>query len=187
MSHYRRYFVAGGSYFFTVVTHSRRRFLCDDLARRLLRSAILTVQKQRPFEMPGIVLLPDHLHAIWTLPPGDADYPTRWKRIKEEFTRTYLAAGGTEVRRSASRRRRGGRGVWQRRYWEHTLRDVDDFERHLDYIHYNPVRHGLVICPHDWPCSSLRRWVARGVYDAGWGCLSRGTLDFSDLDETAIE
>src|SRR5256885_1272194 len=97
MSNYRRYFVPGGSYFFTLVAHDRRPFLCDPLARRCLRQAIQEIQSKRPFEMPAIVLLPDHLHAIWTLPPGDDAYPVRWRRIKEEFTQNYLAGGGVGV------------------------------------------------------------------------------------------
>jgi len=184
MSRYRRYFVPGGSYFFTLVTHRRRRFLCDELARRALRAAILTVQKSFPFEMPAVVLLPDHLHAIWTLPRGDHDYPTRWRRLKGVFTKNYLAAGGSEADRSASRRSRVVRGVWQRRYWEHTLSDEADFERHFDYIHYNPVKHRLAARPRDWPFSSFHRWMAHGVYDADWG---RSRLDFGDLSETAME
>ena len=111
MSSYRRYFVPGGSYFFSVVTHRRRRILCDKLARDCLREAILTIQAKRPFEIPAFVLLPDHLHTIWTLPPGDDDYPTRWRRIKGEFTKSYLAAGGAEADRSASRRKR--KGSWR--------------------------------------------------------------------------
>jgi putative transposase len=187
MPDYRRYFVPGGSYFFTVVTHRRRRFLTTDLARQCLRSAIEEVRAGRPFEMPALVLLPDHLHVLWTLPPGDAAYAVRWKRIKEEFTLRYLEGGGEEGDRSASRQKRNERGVWQRRYWEHTCDDEDDFQRHFDYIHYNPVKHGLVRSPRDWPYSSFHRWAAAGVYEPHWGAAHLGRLDFSDLDETAME
>jgi putative transposase len=187
MSEYRRYFVAGGTYFFTLVAHDRRPFLCDALARRHLGAAFRTIQESRPFEIPAIVVLPDHLHAIWTLPPGDDEYSTRWRRIKEEFTRNYLADGGQEAPISESRKARGERGIWQRRYWEHVIRDERDFDRHFDYIHYNPVKHGYAGSPGAWPHSSFQRWVKRGVYEPRWGALNDGILDFSDLDETAME
>lgn len=187
MPEYRRNYVPGGTLFFTVVTHERRRFLTTPLARRCLREAILTIQAKRPFEIVGIVLLPDHLHAIWTLPGGDADYSTRWRRIKEEFTILYLAKGGTEGRRSTSRRKRQERGIWQRRFWEHTIESDAELERHLDYTHYNPVKHGLVENPRDWPYSSFHRWVQKGAYDVNWGCAASGLMKFDDLDETAME
>ena len=183
----RRYRVPGGTYFFTVVTHRRRRFLTGELARRCLREAIDTVRAKRPFEMPAMILLPEHLHAIWELPRGDADYSVRWKRIKEEFTIAWLAGGGTEAPLSASRGKRKERGVWQRRFWEHLIEDEHDFERHFDYIHYNAVRHGEVDCPKHWPCSSFHRWVQRGVYEPDWGCSRYEPLSFDDLDETAME
>lgn len=184
MSEYRRYYVAGGTYFFTVVTQLRRAFLTSELARQCLREAMETVREKRPFEMPAIVLLPDHLHVLWTLPTGDDDYSTRWRRIKEEFTTNYLARGGSEGPYSASRASHGERGVWQRRYWEHTIRDEKDFERHFDYIHYNPVKHGYATAPSEWPHSSFHRWVAAGVYEPLWG---RSPLHFKDLNESAME
>jgi putative transposase len=125
MSNYLRYFVPGGTYFFTVVTHERRRFLTHPSSRRCLREAFTSIQIKRPFEMPAVVLLPDHLHAIWTLPEGDADYSLRWRRIKEEFTIKYISSGGKEGICSDSRLRRKERGIWQRRFWEHTIRDED--------------------------------------------------------------
>jgi len=187
MPNYRRYRVPGGTCFFTVVTYRRRRFLTTDLGRKCLREAIETVRKDRPFEMPAVIPLPEHLHAIWKFPPGDADYPTRWRRIKEEFTQSWLAAGGTEAPLTASRRKRKERGIWQRRYWEHLLEEDDDYERHFDYTHYNAVKHQEANCPKDWPHSMFLRWVGHGVYDPDWGCAHRGPLDFSDLDETAME
>src|SRR5262245_5704807 len=187
MSSYRRYFVPGGTFFFTVVTHERRRFLTEPLSRRCLREGLETVRAGRPFEIVAIVLLPAHIHTIWTLPGGDADFSVRWKRIKEEFTERYLGAGGEEGCRSNSRRRRQERGVWQRRFWEHTIKDENDLERHFDYIHYNPVKHGLVKCPRDWPYSSFHRWVQLGVYPPDWGRSEHGALKFEDLDETAME
>src|SRR5262245_1678082 len=122
MSEYRRWYVPGGTYFFTVVAHERRRFLLDPVARRCLREAIATIREDRPFELLAIVLLPDHLHAMLTLPPGDDDFSTRWKRIKEEFTRTYLEQGGAEGAPSLSRLCRGERAIWQRRFHDHVIR-----------------------------------------------------------------
>jgi putative transposase len=187
MADYRRYFVAGGTYFFTLVTHGRRPFLISELARTCLREAIETIRKKRPFEMPAMVLLPDHLHVLWTLPSGDDKYSARLRRIKGEFTESYLALGGDEALVSHSRRVRRERGVWQRRFWEHTIRDEDDFGRHFDYIHYNAVKHDYANCPKDWPYSSFQRWVDAGVYALDWGCRSRGPLNFDDLDQTAME
>jgi len=166
MPDYRRYFVAGGSYFFTVVTDRRRPFLCEPLARTLLRAALRECLARWPFRLDAIVLLPDHFHAIWTLPASDASYSRRLGWLKKEFTKRWLARGGKDRRVSPSRSRRGNHGVWQRRFWEHSIRDEQDFERHLDYIHYNPVKHGLVRSPRDWPYSSFRRWVKLGVYSA---------------------
>ncbi len=146
-----------------------------------------TVRANHPFEMPAIVLLPEHLHAIWKLPRGDDNYSTRWRRIKEEFTVSWLAAGGTEALPTNSRRERKERGIWQRRFWEHLVEDEHDFQRHMDYIHYNAVKHGEAICPKDWPHSSFHAWVKQGAYDLNWGCARRGPIDFNDLNETAIE
>ena len=125
MPDYRRWYVSGGTYFFTAVADHRRPILCGELARRCLHEAIQAVCATRPLELLAIVLLPDHLHSVWTLPQGDASYPTRWRRIKEEFTRAYLARGGTEVPPGLSRLRQGERGIWQRRYWEHAVRDEE--------------------------------------------------------------
>jgi putative transposase len=169
MPWYRRRFTPGGTYFFTVVTQGRRPLFGDEHNRRFLRAAIDAQLVRRPVETVGMVLLDDHLHALWTLPPGDAAYSTRWRRIKEEFTDAFLAAGGTEAVVSRARRARGERGVWQRRFWEHECRDEDDVKRCLDYIHWNPVKHGYVTRPVDYPWSSFHRWVKLGEYDSRWG------------------
>jgi putative transposase len=173
--------------FFNVVTYQRRPILTTALGRRCLREAIVTIRTRRPFEIPAFVLLPDHLQAIWALPRGDAAYSVRWRLIKEDFTVRFLDGGGQEVPRSASRRRRKERGIWQRRFWEHTIDDEDDYDHHFDYIHYNTVKHRLVRCPRDWPYSSFHRWVDRDVYDPDWGCASHGPPCFDDLDETLME
>ena len=164
MTNYRRARFAGGYYFFTLVTHERRGFLTDDLARECLRSAWHKVRRNRPFAVMAVCLLPDHLHCLWRLPPGDHDYSQRWRLIKTDFTRSYLEAGGSEGAQSVSRRQKCERGVWQRRFWEHQIRDENDLDRHVDYIHYNPVKHGLVNTVADWPWSTYHRFVRRGFY-----------------------
>src|SRR5205807_7102624 len=132
---YRRWRVAGGSFFFTLVAHSRAHLFADPAARRILGSKIRECQQKWPFTVDAIVLLPEHLHAIWSLPSGDDQYPKRWGWIKKEFTKERLHIGGAQESFSDARRRERRRGVWQPRYWEHTLEDEDDFERHFDYIH----------------------------------------------------
>jgi len=115
-----------------------------------------------------MVLLPDHLHALWALPPGDYSYSERWRWIKREFTRAWLASGHAERSLPMSRLREGRRGVWQRRFWEHAIRDESDLEAHFDYIHFNPVKHGLVSSPGNWPASTFHRWVSLGHYPPDW-------------------
>ena len=169
MSNYRRNYVLGGTYFFTIVTYRRRPLLISESSREILRRALETVRKCYPFEMIATVLLPDHLHAIWTLPPGDANYSMRWRRIKEEFTDQFLLGGGTELAQSPSRKKHGMRGVWHKRFWEHTIRDEDDLKRCTDYIHWNPRKHNLVRRVVDWQWSTFHRFVSLGEYDQGWG------------------
>ena len=185
MSRFRRCYLAGGSFFLTVVTERRRAILCTDLGRAGLRAAFLDCQRQWPFRLDAMVLLPDHFHAIVVLPPDDTDYSKRVGLIKKRFTQTWLAAGGAEQPRSLSRQRHRRRGVWQRRFWEHTLRDERDYINHLNYIHFNPVKHGHVACPCDWPYSSFHRWVKRGLYEPHWGC--GGVSELDRIAETARE
>lgn len=188
MPHYRRCYVPGGTYFFTVVTEGRASILGDDLSRDLMRLAFRDCLKRwPPFRIDAMVMLRNHLHAIWVLPPGDVDYSKRWGAIKKHFTESWLALGGQEMLCSASRVRHRRRGVWQRSFWEHCLRDERDYARHFDYIHYNPVKHGLVSLPDDWPYSSFHRWVKLGVYDKHWGSSVDGIFDFSDMVETVGE
>jgi putative transposase len=187
MPDYRRFRAPGASFFFTVVTYQRRSILTEPIARSCLRAAFHGVRARHPFEVPAIVLLPDHLHAVFTLPQGDADYSLRWRRIKEDFIEQYLAGGGAEGDLSGSRRRRKERGIWQRRFWEHTIADEDDLARHVDYIHYNPVKHGLVTRAADWEFSSFHRWVLRGDYSPDWGRTEIAPVALADLDETAME
>jgi len=169
MPNYRRYYVPGGTYFFTVVTRSRRQFLTTELARGLLSTGIREERKVAPFEAVAIVLLPDHFHYIWTLPPEDVDYSSRIKRIKSSFTKNYLRSGGIEAEVSGGKRKKHERGVWQSRFWEHTVRDEDDFRRCLDYIHWNPVKHGYASRPCDYPYSTFHKFVRLGEYEPLWG------------------
>jgi putative transposase len=163
MPHYLRAHVPGGSYFFTVALLERRRRLLTAHINAL-RAAFRSVHIQRPFHIDAIVILPDHLHCIWTLPPNDADSSTRWRLIKSSFARA-IAPG---ERLSSRRRTKHERGIWQRRFWEHVIRDQRDFDAHLDYIHFNPVKHGWVSRVADWPHSSFHRFVRSGWYPLEW-------------------
>ncbi|MBK1709180.1 MULTISPECIES: transposase [Marichromatium] len=162
MADYRRCFQPGGCYFFTVVTEGRRPLLVAhiDALRRALRMGMA----RRPFQIDALVVLPDHLHTIWRLPEGDADFSTRWMHIKRCFS-TALDSQPT----SPSRQRCRETGVWQRRFWEHLIRDERDWRRHMDYVHGNPVKHGYCAAPRDWPYSSFRRCVRAGLYGPDWG------------------
>lgn len=150
----------------------RRPILCDAIVRHALRHAIESVRVKRPFVADAFVLMPEHLHCIWTLPEGDSDFSTRWMMIKRAVSlECRHAYPYPEV--CASRLRHRESVIWQRRFWEHQLRDENDFERHADYIHYNPVHHGLVGDPSDWPYSSFHRYVRDGRYPEHWTCPSK--------------
>ena len=164
---YRRWRVAGGTYFFTLVTRDRAPLLVSDGAVAAWRRAVEAVGARRPFVVEAEVVLPDHIHTIWALPDGDDDFPTRMRLVKRAATIELGAQLPGVLARV--RGRKGERPVWQPRYWEHLIRDEADFDGHLDYIHANPVRHGLAATPLDWPHSSFRRWMAAGRYDAWWG------------------
>jgi putative transposase len=169
MPNYRRNYVPGGTYFFTVVTHERRPLFEREANRQLLGNAMRSIRSKRPFTPFAMVLLPDHFHCVWILPPNDDEYSLRIAQIKESFTRTFLSAGGREGERSANRVKHRERAVWQHRFWEHTVRDEDDLIRCVDYIHWNPVKHGYVARPIEWKWSSFSRFVAAGDYPAEWG------------------
>ncbi|MGD2064025.1 MAG: transposase [Nitrospirota bacterium] len=164
MPHYRRYRLPGRPLFLTLVTAGRAPELVDHWPG--LREAIRRVQARRPFRLDALVVLPDHCHCILALPDRDSDYATRINQIKGAFSREVPDLSVV----TASRRRRGERGVWQRRYWEHTLQDEEDYRRHFDYLHYNPVKHGYVARCREWPYSTFHRWVERGIYAPDWGC-----------------
>ena len=169
MPEYRRPKFAGGTFFFTVVTFNRLPILIDETARAILHSAWMEIGGRFPFQTEAVVLLPNHIHCIWTLPDGDANFSMRWNGIKRLFTKGYLEQIGPGETRNASRKKRREAAVWQRRFWEHMLRDEADLNRHLDYIHYSPVKHGLAHRPADWPYSSFHRYVQMGLYDPDWG------------------
>ena len=163
MVQYRRNLVPGGTFFFTVTLADRRSsVLVDHIG--LLRAAFRSARDRKPFAVDAIVILPDHLHAILTLPPGDSDFPGRWRAIKSAFARNVRATG-----MAVSRDSRGEYLLWQRRFWEHTIRDDGDFERCANYIHFNPVKHRLVSIPGEWPFSSLHRYVRAGTLPHDWG------------------
>ena len=177
MSDYRRWRVAGGTYFFTLVTEGRVPILTNAESIGRLRSALRSVRQRRPFEVLAAVILPDHLHFLWRLPDGDDRFSTRLKLFKERFTRRHLFSGGFEAEVTQSKLKRGERGVWQRRFWEHLCRDDDEIKRYLDYIHWNPVKHSYVPSPKDWKYSSFRRWVRLGEYGLDWGAGADPEID----------
>ena len=169
MADYRRWYTPGGTYFFTVVTYQRRPLFQETTARKLLGDIIRKQAERTPFETIAIVLLWDHLHCLWALPSGDDDYSKKWKDIKATFTRDWLLAGGEDRPVSRSKAERGRRGIWQPRFHEHMIRNESDLENHLDYLHFNPVKHGYVKRPWDWEWSSFRRFVGYGQYEHDWG------------------
>jgi putative transposase len=172
LTNYRRNFVPGGSFFFTVNLADRRSQLLTGNIE-LLRAAFHYARTRHPFTIEAIVILPDHLHAVWTLPEGDAEFSLRWRLVKSAFSRG-LPHGEHS---SASRISKGERGIWQRRYWEHTSRDERDLAHHFDYIQFNPVKHGHVNSVEDWPYSSFHRMVRLGVYPSDWAGIA--------IDDTA--
>ena len=176
MPDYRRAWHPGGTYFFTVNLLQRHG---NDLLTRhvdLLRDTVRSVRRRHPFTIHGWVVLPDHLHCVIELPQNDADFATRWRLIKMDFSK---ALPRTE-RLSEVRARRGERGIWQRRYWEHLIRDEADFRAHMDYVHINPMKHGLVKRVADWPHSTFHHLVEQGVYPKDWAGGDETALGYSD-------
>jgi putative transposase len=172
MTNYRRVREPGGTYFFTLVTFDRQPILTSPQSREILRKAWKDVQARHPFETVAVCLLPDHLHTIWKLPEGDKDYSLRWSEIKRNFTREYLRQVGNGEMRSLSRVKRREAAIWQRRYWEHTIYNEDDLNAHIDYIHFNPMKHGLVKQVAHWPWSSFHKYVRIGILTHDWGGIS---------------
>ena len=174
MSQYRRMKSQGGTYFFTVATHRRLPMLTGENVRQALREGILRARQTLPFSIEAWVLLPDHLHTIWTLPAGDANFSARWAIIKRHVSKMWGLMGKDPGLPNASRVQRKESTFWQRRFWEHYIRDDEDFHRHFDYIHWNPVKHGYVLKVSDWPYSTFHRFVAQGIYPEYWGGISEG-------------
>ena len=176
MSRYRRVKIAGGMFFFTVALADRSSGLLVHEIERL-RQSYKTMQERLPFETVAICILPDHLHTLWQLPNGDGDYASRLSLLKSAFSRGLPP----RPKRSASKIAKREKGIWQRRYWEHAIRDEKDFERHVDYIHYNPVKHGFVTRVVDWPHSSFHRYVEQGILPADWaGDAKHDTGNFGE-------
>jgi len=175
MVRYRRNFVAGGTFFFTATLADRTSSALTDHINAL-RAAVRLTRRQHPFAIDAAVILPDHLHVIMTLPPNDSDFSIRMSLIKRRFT-AAASKSGSVVARNTNR----GSAVWQRRFWEHTIRNEADFERHADYIHFNPLKHGLVSRVRDWPHSSFRYYVRRGILPHDWaGDISENRLRFGE-------
>ena len=174
---YRRARAKGGTFFFTVVTHNRKQILTEPENAQLLRQSIKHVRNNHPFKIDAFVLLPDHLHCIWTLPDGDDDFSTRWRLIKSIFTRQC----NDKYKRKSTQSRgiQKEQMIWQRRFWEHQITDDNDFKNHVDYIHYNPVKHQYAESPKDWIYSSFHKYVRERKYSSNWG--SRQDIEFSNF------
>jgi putative transposase len=182
MSQYRRANTPGATYFFTLITYRRQTILCDTPIREALREAIIAVRNTRPFVVDAWVLLPDHLHCIWTLPVDDADFSQRWASIKRKVS---IKCGESYKRLdwvTQSKRKHRESTIWQRRFWEHQIRDDKDFQRHVDYIHWNPVKHGHVTQVSDWPYSTFHRYVKQNIYSHNWGGV-KDDVDASKFGE----
>jgi len=173
--YYRRANMAGGMYFFTVNLLNRR---LDLLVMHVaaLRAAVRVVKVAHPFEIVAMVVLPEHIHAVWHLPPGDADFPLRWALIKANFSRALPK----NEQINASREKKRERGIWQRRYWEHLIRDEHDLARHIDYVHFNPVKHGWAKRASDWPYSSLHQYIARGELSEDWAIAQEDERNYGE-------
>jgi putative transposase len=174
MPNYRRVKIKGGTYFLTLVTYDRRRLFFSSETRQLLLDSIEHVRKYHPFTMEAYCILPDHGHFLWRMPEDDDNYSMRIAEIKKRFSKCYLKAVIEKQTVNPSQIKRGESGLWQRRFWEHYIRDENDLNRHIDYIHYNPVKHGLVKRVKDWPSSSFSDYVQMGIYEINWG---RGYLN----------
>ena len=166
MSQYKRHYQQGGHYFFTLVTHDRKPLLTQPENVAHIKNAIQKVKQEHPFNLEAIVLLPDHLHCIWKLPKNDHDFSTRWRLIKR-----YVS-----IEIDAPINNRNEKQIWQRRFWEHCIRDEEDWQTHMDYIHYNPVKHGYVTAAKEWPHSSFNYWMQQGLYDDHWGSTEPSSI-----------
>jgi putative transposase len=164
---YRRARTKGGTFFFTVVTYKRKPILTETDNVEILRESFKNRMSTHPYKIDAFVLLPDHIHCMWTLPDGDNDFSSRWRLVKSDFTRRCddnfkrIPFGSQADKKEQM--------IWQRRFWEHQIRDEKDFQKHVEYIHYNPVKHKYVSSPKDWPFSSFHKHVREGKYQISWG------------------
>ncbi len=182
MPNYRRAFLPGGTFFFTVVTFQRRKLFERSECRLVLRETIERVRQKHPFFIDAWVLLPEHMHCIWTLPEGDSNYSGRWSMIKSGFSMRTKKNLHKPEWINASRQKHRESTIWQRRFWEHLIRDDEDYRIHVDYIHYNPVKHELVKQVKNWPYSTFHRYVKKGIYSENWGNKAMPALDY-DIGE----
>ena len=187
MPEYRRYFVSGGTYFFTLVALHRKHLFDSPEARNILGKIMRGEREKTPFQTVAIVLMPEHLHTIWTLPPGDEDYSARLRAIKAKFTSEWLKIAEREEKVTQGYLAQRRRGIWQPRFMEHTIRDETDLHNHFNYIHYNPVKHGYAHSPNDWPWSSFHKYVMSGDYPMNWGADAIKPPDFGGIDEELLE
>ncbi len=185
MPNYRRPYIVGGTYFITQVTYQRIPWLCRDVGRQALREAILAVKANYPFSIDAIVLLPEHFHCLLTLPSDDSDFSVRLRLIKTYVTKHYGSALNINRAVSQSRQKRGEQNLWQRRYWEHCIRNEQDFATHCDYIHYNPVHHSLCNSPQEWQFSSIHRFIAEGIYPTNWCQAESSVIPHAVWDKDA--
>ncbi|MGO4701623.1 REP-associated tyrosine transposase [Dyella sp. 2RAB6] len=162
---YRRARTPGGTFFFTLNLADRSSHLLVDRID-MLRHAVRATLRGHPLTAVAWAVMPDHMHAIWTLPEGDSDYSTRWMLIKQRFSRAMQPDEAI----GSSRRKKSERCIWQRRYWEHEIRSQRDLTRHIDYVHINPVKHGYTARASDWPYSSIHRYIRQGVLTEDWAC-----------------
>lgn len=187
MPQYRRNYIPGGTFFLTLVTYQRAPLFSNPENISRLRVSLSITQLEMPFKILGAVVLPEHMHFLWTLPPNDANYSRRVGRLKVLFTRSLRGKKMLPKHVSVSRQKHRESDVWQRRFWEHTIQHEADLAKHLDYIHYNPVKHSLVTCPHKWEYSSFHTLVKEGIYSADWCCSCAGRQsqvpDFSQIAE----
>jgi len=176
MANYRRARLSGGTFFFTVVTYRRRSLFGQAECRRILREAVQEARKRYPFTIDAWVLLPEHMHCIWTLPTESADFSIRWSLIKSYFSKRTRALLHVEQWMNESKQKHRETTIWQRRFWEHLIKDDREYQVYMDYSHFNPVKHGLVKRVVDWPFSTFHRYVRSGVYPENWGGESTGSL-----------
>lgn len=175
---YRRHKLAGGTYFITIALLNRKSNLLVEQAA-LLREAFAHVMRNHPFKLPAIVVLPEHIHFIIELPNDDDDFVTRIMLIKQYFSRHIPR---TETIK-ATRMRKGERAIWQRRYWEHCIRDERDYQNHVDYIHINPVKHGHVTRASDWAYSSIHKYIREGIYPEDWAGDGKADIEKNKFDD----